>query len=174
MHMNLVWVLDVESYFCSRLPRLSHCLIIPHMMGWMIIYRVVSYKANIVETPSYFVLPPKIVLDLMHLKKDHTDVSVYQKLFMEIRYRYSDYIPVYTDGSRDGNCVACATVFPSNTIISISLPDSASIFTPEIWAIIKAQEKINVLLHPNTLFLQTHLRVSKLYNLLSWNIPCLS
>ena len=29
--------------------------------------------------------------------------SIYQQLFMEIRDRYRDYIPVYTDGSRDGN-----------------------------------------------------------------------
>ena len=39
---------------------------------------------------------------------------------MEIRDKYRDYIPVYTDGS----------------------PDSASIFTAEIWAIIKALEVI--------------------------------
>ena len=61
---------------------------------------------------------------------------------MEIRDRYRDYIPVYTDGSRDGNAVACATVFPSNTIISMRLPDSASVFTTEVWAIIKALEQI--------------------------------
>ena len=64
----------------------------------------------ILETPSYFVLPPwyikppKTVLDLVHLKKDHTDASVYQQLFMEIRDRYRDHIPVDTDGSRDGLC----------------------------------------------------------------------
>ena len=83
--------------------------------------------SDILETPSYFVLPPKIVLDLMHLK-----------IFMEIRDKYRYYISIYTDGSRDGNSVACATVFQSN--ISMKLPDSASIFTAEIWAIIKALE----------------------------------
>ena len=64
--------------------------------------------SDILETPSYFVIPPwcikqpKIVLDLVHLKKDRTYASVYQQLFMEIRDRYRDHIPVYTDGSRDG------------------------------------------------------------------------
>ena len=72
---------------------------------------------------------------------------------MEIRDRYRDYIPVYTAGSRDGNAVACATFFLSNTAISMRLPDSASIFTAEVWTIIKALEQI-------TLFLQTHFRVS--------------
>ena len=104
--------------------------------------------SDILETPSNFILPPwcikppKIVLDLVHLKKDRTDASIYQQLFMEIRDRYRDYIPVYTHGSRDGNAVACATVFPSNTVISMRLPDSASIFTAEVWAIIKALEQI--------------------------------
>ena len=53
-----------------------------------------------------------------------------------------EYIPVYTDGSRDGNSVACTTVFPSDTEFSLRLPDSASIFTAEIWAIIKALGEI--------------------------------
>ena len=82
------------------------------------------------------------MLDLVHLKKDCTHASVYQQLFMEIRDRYRDHIPVYTDGSRDGNSVACATVFPSDNIISMRLPDSASVFTAEVWAIIKALEQI--------------------------------
>ena len=82
------------------------------------------------------------MLDLVHLKKDRTDASIYQQLFMEIRDGYRGYIPVYTDGSRDGNAVACATVFPSNTVISMRLPDSASVFTAEVWAIIKALDQI--------------------------------
>ena len=77
--------------------------------------------------------------NLVHLNKDRTDASVYQQLFMEIRDKYRDHIPVYTDGSWNGNSVACATVFPSNTVISIRLPDSASIFTAEIGAIVKAK-----------------------------------
>ena len=74
--------------------------------------------SDIMEIFSYFVLPPwcirppKIVLDLVHLNKDHRDASVFQQLFMEIQNKYRDYIPVYTDGSHYGNSVACATVFP--------------------------------------------------------------
>ena len=62
--------------------------------------------SDILETP-YFIIPPwcikppKIVLDLVHLKKDRTDASIYQQLFMEIQDRYRDHIPVYTDGSRE-------------------------------------------------------------------------
>ena len=56
-----------------------------------------------------------------------------------------------TDGSRDGSSVACATVFPSNTIIYRRLPDSASIFTVEIKDLVTSKyiisdifDKINV------------------------------
>ena len=82
------------------------------------------------------------MLDLVHLKKDRTDASIYQQLLMEIQDRYCDYIPVYSDGSRDGNAVACAKFFPSNTVISMRLSESASVFTAEVWAIIKALEQI--------------------------------
>ena len=61
---------------------------------------------------------------------------------MEIRDGYRDYIPVYTDGSRDGHYVVCATVFQSDTVIATRLPDSTSIFTAEVWEIIKALEQI--------------------------------
>ena len=45
--------------------------------------------------PPWCVKPPKIVLDLVHVMKDRTDASVYKQLFMAIRERYRDYIPVY-------------------------------------------------------------------------------
>ena len=63
---------------------------------------------------------------------------------MEIQDRYRDHIPVYTDGSRDGNAVVCATVFPSNTVISMILPETASVFTAEVWAIIIFLEQIKM------------------------------
>ena len=75
---------------------------------------------DMMEIPSYFVLPlwcikqPNIVLDLMHLKNN---ASIYQQPFMELRKRYRDYIPVYIDGSQDGNSVACTTGFPPDAII---------------------------------------------------------
>ena len=61
--------------------------------------------SDILETPSYFILPPWCVKP-PHLKKNRIDASIYQQRFLEIRDRYSDYIPVYTDRSRDGNSVA--------------------------------------------------------------------
>ena len=39
--------------------------------------------------------------------------------------------------------MACATVFPSDTTFFMRLPNSASIFTAEIWAIFKALDEID-------------------------------
>ena len=79
---------------------------------------------------------------------------------MEIRDKYRYYIPVYTDDSRDENCVACATNFSLDTVISMRLP---AMFTAEIWAIIKALEQIKDSVA--ILFLHIHFRVSRLYNI---------
>ena len=100
--------------------------------------------SDILETPSYFLLPSwcNKPLDIVHLKKDRTDASDYKQLFMKIRGSYRVFIPVYTDGSRYDNSVACALVFPPDTVISMNLSDSASIFTAEICAIIKSLKEI--------------------------------
>ena len=159
MHTNLVWVLDVQSYLCSMFPRLKslpkHLTHNPTFDNkYMKLFdarpnairtfglRIKQFLtasnidySDILETPSYFVLPPwcigppKIVLDLVHLENVRTDACVYKQLFIEIEDRCSDYIPDYTEGSQDGSYVACATVCPSDTVMSMRLPDSASIFT---------------------------------------------
>ena len=93
------------------------------------------------ETPSYFVLPScgigqlKSVLDLVHPETNRTYPQ--QQFFMEIFDKYRAYIPVYTDSSRDENCVSCA----SGTVIFIRLPNSAFIFITDVLAIIKAMEE---------------------------------
>ena len=88
---------------------------------------------------------PKNVLDLMHLKKDGTDASVYKQLFIEIRDGYCDYIPVHTDGSRDWNYEVYTTVFPANIVISMRLPDSTSIFTGQFGQSLKPWKKLKIL-----------------------------
>ena len=81
------------------------------------------------------------MLDPIQPKKDRTDASIYQQLFIIIRDRYRDYIPVYTDGSRDRNSVACAIGFVPikhrnfNDIVLF-------IFAGEIWARIKIPKQI--------------------------------
>ena len=49
--------------------------------------------------------------------------------------------PVYTDGSQGGHSASCATVFPSGTVISMRLPDAASVFIDKVWTIVKSLEQ---------------------------------
>ena len=51
------------------------------------------------------------MLDLVHLENKCTEASVYKKVFMELRDGYSGYIPVYIDGSRDGDSVVCSILY---------------------------------------------------------------
>ena len=67
---------------------------------------------------------------------------------------------LFTDGWWDGNSVACATVFPLDTVISMIFPDSASMFTVEVWAVIN--EQITVSVASKYFSLETYIRVSKL------------
>ena len=105
---------------CSMLSRSSHCLNIPNMVWCLFQVRMLSvhFSFALSNFENTIIKSPNIMLDLVHLKKDHTDASVYQQLFMEILDRYRGHIPVYTDGSWDGNSVAF-----SNTVISTRLPE---------------------------------------------------
>ena len=76
--------------------------------------------------PHWCIKPPKIVLGLVYLKKDNTDTSVYQQLFMEIRDRYRDHISVYRWFTGWKFCFHEIAWF---------------IITAEFWAIIKALEE---------------------------------
>ena len=62
--------------------------------------------------------------------------------------------------------MACATVFPSDTVISTRLSDLASIITADVWVMIKALELIkDSVASQHILLLQTHFRVSGLYSI---------
>ena len=77
---------------------------------------------TLISRSIWCIKPPKIVRKFGATEKDRKDTSLYQKRFMEIRD-----IPVYLNRLRDGNSMACAAVFPSDTVISMRLPDSPSI-----------------------------------------------
>ena len=62
--------------------------------------------------------------------------------------------------------MACATIFPSNTVISMRLPDSASTFTAEVWAIIKALEQIkDYIASKYIVFTDSHLCLQALHRM---------
>ena len=126
MHTNLVWVLDVQSLvtlnilnitvFDNKYMKLFNARTNTiHTFSLCIKQFLTGF--NILETPSYFVLPPwcikplKIVLDQVQLKEDHTNASVYQQLFMAIKGSSRSC-------SQDGNHVTCDTIFHQTQLFS--------------------------------------------------------
>ena len=70
--------------------------------------------------------------------------------------------------------MACATVvcffYPSDTVISLRFPDSASRFTVEILAILKPRNKLNIQVHQKYIIL-SHFCVSTAHSVLTQEHP---
>ena len=64
VHMNLVWVLAVQSIFCSMLPRLSYCQNIPHMTQCLMT-NIWSRPQRILDGGIKTILPDMIVMLLI-------------------------------------------------------------------------------------------------------------
>ena len=99
---------------------------------------IATYSVS--EVPPWTITRPKVIFDINTSKKSSTDPSLFRSKFVEIKSEYRDFIPIYTDGSRDGDTVA-ATVTPIGTIQS-RLPDMSSIFSAETKAILLALDSI--------------------------------
>ena len=69
------------------------------------------------------------------MQKSETNLLLIQQRFAEIRSVTSEYSTIYTDGSKDGNRVASATVF-GQQVYSARLPSASSIFNAEANAIL--------------------------------------
>ena len=66
--------------------------------------------------------------------KSNTPLKVLQSFFAAHRQNYSNYIDIYTDGSKAGNLVGCGIVCQNN-ILSYRLPSLFSVFSAEFQAI---------------------------------------
>ncbi len=86
------------------------------------------------NTPPWTYNKPKVILSLSKHQKDSTNSDIYQSYYNEIRSNFPNHTPIYTDGSKIGNSVACAVVTPNGTH-SKRLPDGCSIYTAEIHAL---------------------------------------
>ncbi|GFQ82303.1 uncharacterized protein TNCT_379381 [Trichonephila clavata] len=70
-------------------------------------------------------------------------MSTYRTLYLEHRELFSDYEPIFTDGSKSESHVGLAVVSLS-TVITDALPISASIYTAELHALRIAIENISL------------------------------
>ena len=73
-------------------------------------------------------------MDLTKLPKSSTNSLIFQQHFSELKINYTNYVSIYTDGSKDGTSVTSAAIINKHTI-SRRLPDGTSVFSAEAKAI---------------------------------------
>ena len=80
---------------------------------------------------------PTIITDLQKFPRNQTTSMEYRAALDGLLNNYSNYIPIYTDGSKSTNGCGCAMVTPDKES-QFKLPDSYNIFRCETYAILKA------------------------------------
>ncbi|GFR27935.1 RNA-directed DNA polymerase from mobile element jockey [Trichonephila clavata] len=98
---------------------------------------------KISELPPSKVIYPKVDFTLSYYSKACTPESTHRTLYLEHRELFSDYEPIFTDGSKSESHVGSAVVSLS-TVITDALPISASIYTVELHALRIAIEHISL------------------------------
>ena len=92
---------------------------------------------TVMKTPPWKLIEPTVCFDLCKYKKSETDPTLYRLYYSELLESFTDYTPIFTDGSKDGDKTAAAFICQSFEF-SKRLPDKASIFTAELEAIVSA------------------------------------
>jgi ribonuclease HI len=85
---------------------------------------------------------PSCIVGLSSLGKSSTSDIVYRQRFAEICADFPHHVKYYTDGSKNENSVGCAFVTTPNIRYGFKLNKTCSIFTAELYAIVKALQHI--------------------------------
>ncbi|GBL92584.1 hypothetical protein AVEN_123765-1 [Araneus ventricosus] len=99
--------------------------------------------SNIEGLPPWQETQLDFIDDFLHLLKLNTSDVVFQQHFYDHRQRHSDYVPIYTDGSKFDSHVGSA-VFPDFTVAE-TLHPFCSVYTSELYAIYLGLLKIYTL-----------------------------
>ena len=93
-----------------------------------------TLQCSIPATSLWLFSHPCVNFDLHRFYKDDTTPDIYRSMFYEICATYDNFDHIYTDGSKMGDRVA-STAICSNMVRSTRLPNNASIFRAELYAI---------------------------------------
>ncbi|GBM42533.1 hypothetical protein AVEN_3341-1 [Araneus ventricosus] len=96
------------------------------------------------EFPPWKDIKLNFIDDFEHLPKSTTSTLVYRSIFYDHRHRFSNYEPVFTDGSKSESHVGTAVAI-GNTVVSERLHKFCSVFTSEIYGIYLALTKMDSL-----------------------------
>ena len=105
---------------------------------------IADYKIS--EIPPWTLNSAEFRFDLASDKKSVTDRTVFHAKYNEIKEHYFSFKPIYTDGSKEGNSVADASVYGQRSL-KCRLPNNSSIFSAEVKAIDLA---LNLAEHSNS------------------------
>ena len=92
--------------------------------------------SSIPTTPPWLLTRPDVNFTLHCSDKSNTPPQMFKHRFHELCHEYKNYYRIFTDGSKEGNRVV-AVVHGDNTKC-VRLPDAASIFRAELYAILLA------------------------------------
>ncbi|XP_042911389.1 uncharacterized protein [Parasteatoda tepidariorum] len=107
---------------------------------------------DICELPSqsvdHFLIPPWTISPYQCISlfkfynKANVTPGVFHKIFTAHRHQYSQYIPIFTDGSKSVGYVGCGVIIADDTF-SYKIPHICSVFTAEAVAILMALRLIS-------------------------------
>jgi len=103
--------------------------------------QAVDFKKSDVITSSIPSTPPWLLacsadnFTLHCSDKSNTSPEVFKHRLYELSHEFKNYYRIFTDGSKEGNRVAAAVVHRDNTKC-VRLPDAASIFRAELYALL--------------------------------------
>jgi len=109
--------------------------------------QAVGFKKSDVITSSIpsslpWILTRPVVNVTLHCSdKSNTPPEIFKHRFYERCHDFKNYYCIFTDGSKEGNRVAAAVVHRDNSK-GVRLPDTASIFRAELYAILRAIDVI--------------------------------
>jgi len=93
--------------------------------------------SSIPTTPPWLLTRPEVNFTLHCSDKSNTPPEIFKHCFYELCHEFKNYYRIFTDGSKEGNRVAAAVVHQDNTKC-VRLPDTASIFRAELYALLPA------------------------------------
>jgi len=102
------------------------------MMGWL---------CYVWCTSPWLLTRPAVNFTLDCSDKSNTPPEIFKHRFYELCHEFKNYCRIFTDGSKEGNRVAAAVVHRDNTKC-VRLPDTASIFRAELYAILLAIDMV--------------------------------
>ncbi|GBM80448.1 hypothetical protein AVEN_57287-1 [Araneus ventricosus] len=100
--------------------------------------------SNVEDPPPWKETQLDFIDDFLHFLKPSTSDIVFQQHFYDHRQHYSDYVPIYTNGSKSDNHVSSSAVFPDFAIAETHHP-FCSVYTSELYAIYLGLLKISTL-----------------------------